>query len=82
MSVPRARGDDPSRWIRIRSLSQRELAQFAGVEQPTMAEMLTRMDRDRIVERRPDTGRVLFGRPTDALSWLLQTARPHLRIKG
>ncbi len=35
-------------------LSQTELARRAGVEQPTMAQMLTRMERDRIVRRRPD----------------------------
>ncbi|WP_322104077.1 MarR family winged helix-turn-helix transcriptional regulator [Paraburkholderia sp. J41] len=35
-------------------LSQKALAQFAGVEQPTMANTLARMERDGIVERRPD----------------------------
>lgn len=33
------------------ALSQKELAQRARVEQPTMAEMLSRMERDGVVER-------------------------------
>ena len=33
------------------SLSQKELARLARVEQPTMAEMLTRMERDGLVQR-------------------------------
>ncbi|WP_437308084.1 MarR family winged helix-turn-helix transcriptional regulator [Sorangium sp. So ce388] len=36
------------------AISQKELARFAGVEQPTMAEMLARMERDGVVERGPD----------------------------
>lgn len=35
-------------------LSQKALAEIAAIEQPTMAAMLARMERDRIVERRPD----------------------------
>ena len=35
-------------------LPQKELAQRARVEQPTMAEMLARMERDGIIEREPD----------------------------
>lgn len=35
-------------------LSQRELARWAKVEQPTMAQMLVRMERDGIVRREPD----------------------------
>src|SRR4051812_34852922 len=35
-------------------LAQKELAQRAHVEQPTMAEMLARMERDGIVERAPN----------------------------
>jgi DNA-binding MarR family transcriptional regulator len=35
-------------------LSQTELARWAKVEQPTMAQMLTRMERDGIVRREPD----------------------------
>src|SRR5262245_14602379 len=36
------------------SLSQTELAQAAGVEQPSMAETLARMERDGIVRREPN----------------------------
>jgi len=36
------------------ALSQKELAQWAGVEQPTMAEMLARMERDGVVQREPN----------------------------
>lgn len=35
-------------------LSQRELARWAKVEQPTMAQMLTRMERDGLIQREPD----------------------------
>jgi MarR family transcriptional regulator, transcriptional regulator for hemolysin len=35
-------------------LSQTELARFAKVEQPTMAQMLARMERDAIIRREPD----------------------------
>ena len=35
-------------------LSQKALAEIAAIEQPTMAAMLARMERDRVVERRPD----------------------------
>lgn len=35
-------------------LSQSELARWAKVEQPTMAQLLTRMERDGIVRREPD----------------------------
>jgi len=36
------------------TLTQKELAQVARVEQPTMAEMLARMERDGVVEREPN----------------------------
>jgi MarR family transcriptional regulator for hemolysin len=36
------------------SLSQKDLARVARVEQPTMAEMLARMERDGLVERGPN----------------------------
>jgi DNA-binding MarR family transcriptional regulator len=36
------------------SLSQKELAKWARVEQPTMAEMLARMERDGVVQREPN----------------------------
>ncbi len=35
-------------------LTQRDLARLAGIEQPTMAATLARMDRDGLVSRRPD----------------------------
>jgi MarR family transcriptional regulator for hemolysin len=35
-------------------MSQTELARWAKVEQPTMAQMLTRMERDGIIRREPD----------------------------
>ncbi|MBB3997281.1 MarR family winged helix-turn-helix transcriptional regulator [Aureimonas pseudogalii] len=34
--------------------SQRDLARFARVEQPTMAQMLARMERDGLIRRMPD----------------------------
>lgn len=36
------------------AMPQKELARVARVEQPTMAEMLSRMERDGVVERAPD----------------------------
>ena len=36
------------------ALSQKELAEKSRVEQPTMAEMLARMERDGIIERTPN----------------------------
>lgn len=36
------------------ALSQKDLARIARVEQPTMAEMLARMERDGLVEREPN----------------------------
>jgi len=36
------------------SLPQKDLARIARVEQPTMAEMLARMERDGLVEREPN----------------------------
>jgi MarR family transcriptional regulator, transcriptional regulator for hemolysin len=34
--------------------TQRDLARFARVEQPPMAQMLSRMERDGLIDRRPD----------------------------
>lgn len=34
--------------------SQRDLARFARIEQPSMAQMMVRMERDGLIERRPD----------------------------
>jgi len=36
------------------SLSQKALAEVAAIEQPTMAATLSRMERDGLIERRPD----------------------------
>ncbi|MDQ0474300.1 DNA-binding MarR family transcriptional regulator [Labrys wisconsinensis] len=36
------------------ALSQKELAQFARIEQPSMAQMLARMERDGLIRRVPD----------------------------
>lgn len=46
------------------SLTQKALVEVAAVEQPTMAAILTRMERDGLVERRPD--------PNDGRSSLVQ----------
>lgn len=40
--------------IRGEALSQKALTDHAGIEQPTMAATLTRMERDGAIERRPD----------------------------
>lgn len=45
------------------ALSQRDLARFARIEQPSMAQMLARMGRDALIERAPD--------PTDGRSSLI-----------
>lgn len=36
------------------AMSQRDLAYFARIEQPSMAQMLTRMRRDGLIDRQPD----------------------------
>ena len=38
------------------TLTQKELARRAAVEQPTMAATLNRMERDAMIDRRPDPG--------------------------
>jgi MarR family transcriptional regulator, transcriptional regulator for hemolysin len=48
-------------------MSQTDLAHWAKVEQPTMAQMLARMERDGIVRREPD--------PTDRRSSLISLTR-------
>lgn len=45
------------------ALSQKELARFARIEQPSMAQMLARMERDALIKRAPD--------PTDGRSRLI-----------
>ncbi|WP_244669574.1 MarR family winged helix-turn-helix transcriptional regulator [Kaistia sp. 32K] len=37
-----------------KALSQKELARIAGVEQPSMAQLLSRMERDDLIRREPD----------------------------
>jgi MarR family transcriptional regulator for hemolysin len=37
-----------------KALAQRDLARIASIEQPTMAATLSRMERDGLIERRPD----------------------------
>lgn len=37
-----------------RAETQRDLARFAKIEQPSMAQMLVRMERDGLIERTPD----------------------------
>jgi MarR family transcriptional regulator for hemolysin len=37
-----------------RASTQRDLARFARIEQPPMAQMLTRMERDGLIQRSPD----------------------------
>jgi MarR family transcriptional regulator for hemolysin len=50
------------------SLSQKELTRLAGVEQPSMAQLLARMERDGVIRRKPD--------PADGRSSLISlTAR-------
>jgi MarR family transcriptional regulator for hemolysin len=53
--------------------SQRDLARFARIEQPSMAQMLARMERDGLIRRTPD--------PTDKRSSkVLLTAMAHERL--
>lgn len=40
--------------LRTPALSQTQLARVANVEQPTMAELLNRLERDGVVERKPN----------------------------
>jgi len=44
-------------------LQQKDLLEFVAIEQPTMTALLTRMERDRLLVRRPD--------PTDARARLV-----------
>lgn len=54
-------------------MSQKDLVEHAGIEQPTMAATLNRMERDAIIERRPD--------PTDGRSSLFSLT-VHTRAKA
>ena len=57
-----------------RATTQRDLARFAKIEQPSMAQMLARMERDGIIRRTPDAS---DGRSSRiALTRLAQTRLP------
>ena len=72
-----------------RASTQRDLARFAKIEQPPMAQMLARMERDGLVQRAPDPADGRSSRITltaaaevrlpDAVSVLLQGNREALR---
>jgi MarR family transcriptional regulator, transcriptional regulator for hemolysin len=72
-----------------RASTQRDLARFAKIEQPPMAQMLARMGRDGLIQRAPDPadGRssritltvVARARLPDAIAVLLQGNRDVLR---
>ena len=72
-----------------RASTQRDLARFAKIEQPPMAQMLARMERDGLIQRAPDPadGRssrialteVARARLPDAVGVLLQGNREALR---
>jgi MarR family transcriptional regulator, transcriptional regulator for hemolysin len=72
-----------------RASTQRDLARFAKIEQPPMAQMLARMERDGLIERTPDpadgrSSRITLtaaaeARLPDAISVLLQGNREVLR---
>ncbi len=69
--------------------TQRDLARFARIEQPPMAQMLARMERDGLIQRAPDpadgrSSRITLtqtaqARLPDAVSTLLQGNREALR---
>lgn len=58
-------------------LSQKELARIAGVEQPSMAQLLARMERDGLILREPDPadGRSSLISLSDSATALLAPAR-------
>ncbi len=62
-------------------LSQKELAAIAGVEQPSMAQLLSRMERDGLVRREvsPDDGRISLIALTEAAQDRLEPGRDILR---
>jgi DNA-binding MarR family transcriptional regulator len=61
--------------------TQKELAQLAGVEQPSMAQLLARMERDNLVRREPspDDGRSSLVLLTDHALSQLEPGRDVLR---
>ena len=72
-----------------RASTQRDLARFAKVEQPPMAQMLARMERDGLIQRAPDPAdgrssrvtltKVAEARLPDAVAVLLQGNHEALR---
>ncbi len=62
--------------------TQKELTQIAGVEQPSMAQLLARMERDGLVVREPslEDKRSSLVRLTDAAMDQLEPGRQALRI--
>ncbi|HEY0121290.1 MAG TPA: MarR family transcriptional regulator [Rhizobium sp.] len=63
------------------AMSQKELAKFAKIEQPSMAQMLARMERDGLIRRAPDPrdGRSSLVSLTEAARAKLPAAREALR---
>ncbi|WP_267555404.1 MarR family winged helix-turn-helix transcriptional regulator [Rhizobium rhizogenes] len=61
-------------------MSQKELAKFAKIEQPSMAQMLARMERDGLIQRTPDPadGRSSLVSLTEAALAKLPAARDAL----
>ncbi|MDE1994501.1 MAG: MarR family transcriptional regulator [Rhizobiaceae bacterium] len=61
-------------------MSQKDLAKFAKIEQPSMAQMLARMERDGLIRRTPDPadGRSSLVSLTDAAIARLPAAREAL----
>lgn len=61
-------------------MSQKDLAKFAKIEQPSMAQMLARMERDGLIKRTPDPadGRSSLVSLTDAARERLPAARQAL----
>ena len=56
-----------------RASTQRDLARFAKIEQPPMAQMLARMERDELIQRTPD--------PADGRSsWITLTEAAETRL--
>ena len=72
-----------------RASTQRDLARFAKIEQPPMAQMLARMERDGLIQRAPDPAdgrssritltKIAKARLPDAVAVLLQGNREVLR---
>jgi DNA-binding MarR family transcriptional regulator len=54
------------------SLPQKELTRLAGVEQPSMAQLLARMERDGVIRRKPD--------PADGRSSLISLSPRTLKL--